>query len=281
MSGRSTQFKRMVLKLPQGAGDYAAVHTAADLAELLGLRLSATFIEDIGLLQLGGLPCVREFRSLGDGWRPIDDAEIGRDIERAAVTARQMFAAIASARRVEANFVVARGSAHEVIAGMAQSDDIVVVIEPRNPAEQVTQQLRSLIDAAFRSAAGVMFIPSRPVNRDGPVVAVVRSRDDPSIAAAMRIAMAAGAPITIIFVAGDPLPSSDLASMMKSSGLTIKQTAVCAAPLDPAMLVSTLTSLKESVMVMTRGTLDVVVPRTIASLKGIPVLVIEPEQSPS
>jgi hypothetical protein len=47
------------------------------------------------------------------------------------------------------------------------------------------------------------------------------------------------------------------------------------------MLVSTLTSLKESVMVMTRGTLDVVVPRTIASLKGIPVLVIEPEQSPS
>ena len=65
------------------------------------------------------------------------------------------------AARIEASFNVAKGSSEAVMATSAAADDIIVIIEPRNPAERVTQQFTRVLDAAFGFAVTVMVVPSR------------------------------------------------------------------------------------------------------------------------
>lgn len=91
MTAPRAEFKRMVLGLPQSGKDYAAVSATAKLAELLGLDLLATCIEDATLIEIAGLPFVRELRPLGAGWRPIEAAKMKQELDRAAQTTRRLF----------------------------------------------------------------------------------------------------------------------------------------------------------------------------------------------
>ena len=125
------QFKRMVLGLPQNARDYAAVAAAAGLAELLGIGLAGLFVEDATLLEVAGLPCVRELRPLEGGWRPISLTQLAREIEHTAATARRLFDEATRLCTVETSFSLARGAAADVLAGQATADDILVIVEPR------------------------------------------------------------------------------------------------------------------------------------------------------
>ncbi len=131
-------FKRMVVGLPPSSRDYTGVATAAKLAELLGLGVRATFVEDATLLDAAGLPCVRELRSLEGGWRPIIVAQLTRELESAAAASRQLFAEATKACGIETSFNLARGSAADVISSLATADDIIAIVAPGNPAERVT-----------------------------------------------------------------------------------------------------------------------------------------------
>jgi hypothetical protein len=78
-----------------------------------------------------------------------------------------------------------------VIGSAATPNDIIVVIEPRNPADRVAQQFTQLVDAAFETtAAAVMVVPSRIARTAGAIIAVAVDRDDPSIRSALAIAAA-------------------------------------------------------------------------------------------
>jgi hypothetical protein len=126
------KFERMLVGLPHSAGDYAAVGATAKLAQLLGIRLVATLIQDVTLAELAALPCVREWRPLGGGWGPIEAQKLEREFERAAAAARQCFHEAVGPIRVEASFNVTRGSAADVIGSAATANDIIAVIEPRD-----------------------------------------------------------------------------------------------------------------------------------------------------
>jgi hypothetical protein len=73
-------FKRLVVGLEPSAPD-RAMRLAVELAELLDLDLLGLFLEDPGLRDLAAIPFVREFRSLGGGWRPIEIDQLTHDLE--------------------------------------------------------------------------------------------------------------------------------------------------------------------------------------------------------
>ena len=188
MNGRRTAFRRMVVGLPQSTASNAAVEAAADLAEFLQIELHATFVADPTLLELAGSQSVRELRTLGQGWQSIDLAQITRDIDHAAISARRGFTESVKSRAIKTSFVVVTDA--EAIAALVHADDIVAIIEPRHPAETITRQFTGLVDAALNSAAAVLTIPRRIVRTTGPILAVAAAAEDPSIGVALRIAAA-------------------------------------------------------------------------------------------
>ena len=185
---RFVDYKRMVLGLPHSAPDYASVAFTAQLAELLGIDIVGLFVEDESLADLAALSCVRELRSLGGGWHPIDAAQLAQGAGHAAADARRLFQGAAKALRVGTRFNLAKGSIAEAIGSHSKIDDIIAVIEPRNPAERVTHQYRQLVESAFNAPAAMLLVPSRLSRSKGPIVAVARSAQDPSIHAALGIA---------------------------------------------------------------------------------------------
>jgi hypothetical protein len=271
MTEPRAEFKRMLLRLPQSATDYPAVAVTAQLADVLGLSLVATFIQDANLLDLAALPCVRELQPLGGGWHPIDVMQLERQLEHAGTLARRLFHQSVRTSGVEASFNVAKGPFVEMMGSSASADDIIVIIEPQNPAERVTQQFIRLIDAAFGACAAVMVVPSRIARTAGPIAAVISGPDDPSIRSAFAIAAAAKERVIVLGPPGLNACASlaDLAEIAKvrvEAGPTIRD------PLDVSSLLTHLAHLNERLVVMSRAAaIDRAVP-TIASLRRIPVL---------
>src|SRR6516165_5472379 len=264
-------FKRMLVRLPQSAHDYASVGVTAQLADLLGASVVATFIQDVELAEVAALPCVRELRPLGGGWHPIEGAQLVRQLEGAAVAARRLFHDAVRPTGIETSFNVAMGSVADVTSSSAAADDIIVIIEPRNPAERVTQQFTRLVDAAFAASVTVMMVPSRIARTAGPIAAVISRSDDPSIGSALAIAAAAKERVIVLAPQG-----SDACELVveraEAAGVRIEARPVIQEPWDVSSLLIQLAHLNERLLVMSRGTVPDKCAPTIASLRGIPIL---------
>jgi hypothetical protein len=276
-----TAFRRMVLGLPQSASDYATLRATAELAELLRLSLVATFVEDESLTQIAGLPFARELRLLGGGWHPIEMQKLAAEMERTAATARRLFADVVQHCSIETSFSLARGSPAAVIASLATSEDIIVVIEPKNPAERFTKQFTELVGAAFHANAAVMIIPNRVARSTGPVVAIAADPDDPSIPAALGIAAAAGERVIIAVRSDDFKPSSELSKLIDASGVKIEVVAIRRRAANASMLAAELHNLRERLLVITRGTIADAEAPALASLRSVPVVIVEPHPTKS
>ena len=272
------EFKRMLVGLSQSRADQEALSLTVRLAELLGLHLLATFVEDASLRDVAALPFVRELRPLGGGWRPIEAAQLAQELDQAAEAARRLFDEVAGASAIETSFSLARGSIGDVIGGLAQPDDIIVIIEPRHPAERVTQQFLGLVNVAFAAAAAVMIVPSRIARTTGPIAAVAAGADDPSISAGLTIAAAADEKL-IVFALKDAKIDSAVAKMAGSAGVRIETISTKMERIDGDTLVSDFARAGERLVIMTRGVFDDALPSTIATRLGIPVLVIEPKKT--
>lgn len=277
MKKRQTKFKRMVLGLPLGAADHAVIDITADFAELFGVDLLATFFEEVSLLELAAIPCIRELRPLGGGWQPIDAIALSKELERAAASARARFIQTVSRRTIQTNFEIARGAPADVISTMAQADDIVVLIEPRNPVERVTQQFARLVDAAFRTAAAVMMVPARVIRTAGPIVAYALTPEDSSVRAGIAIATAARERLIVVHgKRGSSLPR-EIGDLAAVTGVKIEELTANVFATDPLTLSRALEHLKERLVVMTRGALsDTAIAEIAGSLK-IPMLIVEPD----
>ena len=209
MTDARPAWKRMVVGLPQGLADPAAVEAAATLAELLQIELLATFVADATLQTLGELSGVRELRLLEAGWQAIDAGQIERDLLQAAEIARRRFAEAVGTRAVQARFDVIADT--ETMTSLLRADDVVAIIEPAHPAERITRQFVGLLEAAFALAGAVLVVPRRIARTAGPIVALATSEQDPAIAVAIEIAAALKERL-IIVTASKELPPELLAA---------------------------------------------------------------------
>jgi hypothetical protein len=272
---RAAHFKRMVLGLPHSATDYASVAFTAQLAELLGLDIVGLFVEDENLTDLAALPCVRELRSLGGGWHPIDAAQLAQGTGQAAADARRRFEEAAKALRVGTRFNLARGMMADIINSQSTVDDIIAIIEPKNPAERVTHQYRQLMDVAFNAPSATLLVPSHISRRTGPIIAIATSGQDPSIDAALGIATSIKERLIVLAP-----PEADKVAMARLAGTSevaidwrsLMGGAAAGAP----ELASLLSRTNERFVVLSRGRADDRRPSQLASGRGVPVLVTEP-----
>jgi hypothetical protein len=271
MTEPRAEVKRMLMRLPQSTHDYAAVGVAAQLAGLLGASVEATFVRDAELVDVAALPCVRELRPLGGGWQPIEGDQLARQLDRAAATARRLFHDAVRAIRIEASFNIARGPVDDVMGFTAAADDIVVIIEPRNPAERITRQFSRMVDAAFGASVAIMVVPSRIARTAGPIAAVVSGRDDPSIRTALAIAAAAKERVIALGPSGS-IARESMVGLADAAGVRVEAGPDVQEPFDVSTLLSQLGRLDERLLVMSRGAVgDRRVP-ALASLRGIPIL---------
>ncbi len=272
MSDTSIGYKRMLVSLPQGAVNRAAVDAAVDLAEFLNIELLATFVADSTLPALAGLSGARELRPLGQGWQPIDRAEITRDIDRAISVARRHFAESVRSRAIKTSFDVLSGA--EAIASLIRFDDIVAVLEPAHPGETITRQFTGLFEAAFEMAGAVLVVPSRIARTTGPIVTVAADLDDPSIRAALEIAAALKERLIIVTAASTRPPTRVLADA-EQLGVHVEYIVGGGVATDASSLAAP-APLRERLRVLTRSASTDDAARLFLSLQGIPLLLIEP-----
>lgn len=276
MTTQSPSFKRLVLGFQWSAPD-RTLRLAVELAELLHLELLGLFLEDTSLRHLAALPFARELRPMNGGWHAIDLERLSSEIERAARNVERMLNAATKNLMTRCQFEIVRGPLAATLMSISRAGDIVMVFEPVNPAERVSQQFAWLIEGAFRSAAAVMIVPRRIVRMTGPVVVIAAGLDDPGVDAAASIARAAREQLVLVDV-GETRPDEvALETRCAALGCTITPIAVGADMRgQPAGLVRVLDRIKERLLVVTRGVFDDHAVLATASSRGVPVLVIEP-----
>ena len=269
-------FKRLVLGLQPGAPE-RTMRLAVDLAELLNLELLGIFLKDTSLHNLANIPFARELRPLGGGWHPIDVKELSHDLDVTARSAEKLFAEAAKRLPTQWRFEVARGPMAATIAAVSQTSDIVMIGEPGSVAERVTQQFSWLIEAAFRSAAAVMVVPPQIARVQGPIVAVATAPNDPSIAVAAGIALAANEELVVVDICENAIDDARILAFGAARGLTIRH--IIGGRITGANAVSlahALRALHEHLVVLTRSASDGQPALIIAAERRVPVLVIEP-----
>jgi hypothetical protein len=267
------EFKRIVLGLPYNRPDSGA-RMAAEMARLLQLDLFGLFVEEESLRGLAALPFVREFRPLGGGWRPLDIDQLSRDLEIAAKNAERAFTEAAKTLQTRCQFEIVRGSMVDTIASILRANDIVLIVEPTNVAERATPYFLALLDAAFRSAAAVLLVPRQISRLTGAIVAIVRGPDDASIQSASAIATAAKENLIVIETSTDK--SRIIENDLPAGTRIIRVSAVQGWQVNGPTIASALRHVRERLVVMTRN--DNSVPLDIASLRRVPVLIIEPAE---
>jgi hypothetical protein len=268
---KSPEYRRIVLGLSySGLGH--AMPMAAELARLLRLDLFGLFVEEESLFGLASMPFVREFRSMGGGWRAFDVDQLTHDLSIAAKSAERAFTEAAKTVPTTARFEVVRGSMAAAIASVSHAGDIVLLAEPASPAETASAQYLAIADAAMRSQAAVLFVPGHFARQPGTVVAILTDPDDPSVEVAINVATAAKEDLTVIetfrSVEEKPRYEAHLAPGMKYRRLTVLD--------EPAKIAARLTSIlhqeRERLLVMSCR--DVAIRSLVELARRVPVLVV-------
>ncbi len=268
MTQAGSRLRRAVLGLQHHPSRHGLA-IAVDVARLLGLDLLGLFVEDESLMRLAALPFARELAPLG-GWRPVDAAQLARDLQAAASSAHRSFAAAVKDLPTSSDFATMRGSMAAAIASHARPDDIVVLSAPSAVGEYAADAFPLLIESALRSAAAVLLIPRQIARRAGDVVAIAARPDDPSIPLAAGIARAANEELVIIELYDDK--AADRSSPPRDRRATRKATG--AAVSDPAVLVAAFRGERERLVVVTEGASAAALPPIVGSWRRVPVLVI-------
>jgi hypothetical protein len=247
---------------------------AAEVAALLRVELCGLLVKEDELAGLASLPFAREFRPLEGGWHALDLERLAHDLDVAAERAQRSFAEVARTLGLSCQFEVVRGSMAQAIASVSRAGDVVVISEPASPAERITVQFQSMVNAALGSAAAVMVMPPRIVRQHGPVVAIAAMPRDESVEVAAAIATLANEELVVIdaFSRG----RDDAATTARGSARRLSLPAGRSG--DLAALSAALQPLQERLLVLTRGALGDPIVARIASARGVPVLVIEPER---
>ncbi len=266
-------FKRMVVGLPQGMGNEAAVQAAIDLAERLKIELLGAFIADATLLAMTGFPAMRELRMLDQQWQPFDIDRVARELDSAAAMARRSFDESARLRTVKTAFDVLHDA--DAITSLIEAGDILTVIEPSHPGETMTRQFAALLDAAFAAAGSILAVPRRIVHHHGPIMVLACTSSDPSIHIGLEIAAALRERLIVVITAGSHT-SPEIITEAKKLGVAVEELA--ANPGDTS--VASVTSLSnERLRIVTRAQLRANPSQLFAILHGVPLLLVDPQEA--
>jgi hypothetical protein len=273
MINQPTGFKRMVVGMSQNMADQVAVNAVAELAEFLQVEVLATFVTDPRLRALAQHSTVREWRILDRSWHSLDWAQITSDIDRAASAARRRFAEAVSNCNIRTKFDVVTDV--DVMTSSIGKEDIVVIIEPSHPGEQITWQFADVLGAALESAGAVLVMPQRIARSAGPVLVIASSGQDTSIPIALQIAAALKEELIAVVPSGVGLATTVLAGA-KELGIHVEQVTKdwLSGPFGLG-----LHSAKERLRVITRSGITGDAPRIFSCLQGVPLLIIAPERS--
>ena len=170
----------------------------ADFAKLLGADLHGLLIEDKRLASAAGLPFTRVFQRLQDEWQMLETDDLKRCLEIRAAMMQQEIAAIAEAAGIAAQLNITDSGSMEGIMEDAQASDIVVVTEPKTPADCAIHPIEDLAGAALRSPAAVLLVPAPIARLRGSILVNARGPEDPAIRFASVIAAAAKEPLDIL-----------------------------------------------------------------------------------
>jgi hypothetical protein len=206
-------FKRMLLRLPHSPSDYAAISSIAELASLLGADLIGTYVDDQDLRNLVGLPDVREFRA--GVWQSLSSNQFALDLASASREAERLFMQSAGPHR--RSFRVANSA--RSAAREADDNDIIVVIEPKNPIERATRQFSELLEDVERSTSSILWVPSETRRFAGAVVVVASGPDDPCISAAVAIAASVREKLVFVPVASAMEPLDSALDLARNAGV--------------------------------------------------------------
>ncbi len=268
-----TSFRRLVLGLHPQAPD-PVLRLAAEFASRLHLDLLGYFLEDRNLIGLAGLPFAREIRPFGGTWHSLDLDVLAQEVALASQRAERSFNEAVRGLRTTVRFEIVRGSASETIEAVLREGDIILLPQPSTPGEQVAHPFASLQQAALRSAGAVLLVPVKPVRRTGPVVAIAVSPADPSVGTAAAIARTLDAELVVLRAqqntgSGRERPPSH---PPQAGERRIEAKNLSTAP----GLMAAFGSLREQLIVATRGALADEVFSLIASLRSVPVMLVEP-----
>ena len=266
--------RRIVLHLRYGSAEQATIRAAAELARMLGLALHGVFLQEAALTELTALPFVREFRLATGAWQALEPQRIAEEQRQAVEQARRLFDEAAAALGISFLF----DTDGDKLSAASRQGDIIVVAQPRLPAEQLAHATAGWLETAHNCGASVMLVPQTLARREGPIAAVVCAEGDPALAVAAQLAVAAGENLLLLVYGADALAAEVLAKAraagLPSSKVSVRRLVAVA----PAQVVQELSGGRERLVVLARGACgadDAAVSSHIATARGVPVLVVE------
>ena len=165
--------QRIVLGIQLGAARPDLMRQAAEMAHLLGLEIFGVFVEDEAIIGAASFPFVREFRLHSHEWHPMDLGSVETEFRHAANTAKRLLTTVTQALGVRAAFEVRRGDPSGVVADLLCSSDIVVLAEPKQGGDELTQSFLRAWRTACGSDASVLLLPPGRMRQRGSVVALL------------------------------------------------------------------------------------------------------------
>jgi hypothetical protein len=274
-----TSQRRVILHLRPDGAERGIVRTAAELAQLMGVMLHGVFVQDEALPELAQLPFIREFRLGNGGWQKLDRGRLADEQRAAAAEASRLLDEVAAAIGVTRLFQVISDDPALFAAATLHAGDIIVIAQPRLPADRLVHSTARWLEAAHASAASVMLVPQVLLRRSGPVAAVVCATSDPALRVAARVAVAAGETLSLL-VYGDAALTKAATDHARAAGLPVQRIKVRQVHgMTPEDVLDGLRDDNERLVVLGRGACgadDAAVSSHIAASRGVPVLVVEP-----
>lgn len=192
MTDGTPPYRRAVLAMGTGNVDRDMLREAAEFARLLELDVLGVFIEDRSLIELAALPFARELRLPGHDWQALEPQRVVNELRAAAEQARRLFRQEIGSQGVACSFEVHSGSPAAMASSVAQTTDVLIVMEPL-AVDMLAPGWELVRRAALQSAAAaVLLLPRSGMPRRGPVAAVAASPLDPCFQLALHIAKAMG-----------------------------------------------------------------------------------------
>lgn len=275
------EFKRAVFGFDMEASNAGALEVAVRLAELLHLDLIGLFIRDERLDRAAAYPGAREFVPSLQGWRILQTSQLSQELDIAASGAERALRAKATLRRLTCSFNVMAGDVTRLLGSFAAASDILILPEQRSGLAAFRTPASLLLEAASRSAAAVLLVPTNSVLLNGAVLAIATSPEDPSINVAAAIASAAKERL-IIIEAYDVASSPSPAQALPFGGACERIYGGKEVLRDPGLLFHLIGPPSEGLIVHTRRPdryEQQAFSSALAHFRNAPVLVLEPSKS--
>ena len=197
--------RRILVALDASPHSLAALEAAAALAANLQAELVGLFVEDADLLKLAELPFARELGLYSAASRPLDSAQMERQLRTRARRAEQALTTAAERAQVRWSFRVARGAiAAELLAAAAEADLISLGKVGWSLAGR--RRVGSTTQAVLSQALNSALILQHGFHLGPPVVLVYNGSTlaRKALAIAARLVGEKGADLLILVAADEP-----------------------------------------------------------------------------